>query len=755
MVSRISVWSRFILAVCLSFLVISSSLVVPPPSAWAASAITIDSPASGGSLTWPKMVLTGTYTGLYDIKLSINGESQVSVTMDDPDADDAGTWRFELDTRDYSGVVRLRASGSDVQTRYGVWSQTLELQADPSRGAAPQVIIESPIEGNPLSGTVPVTVAVYGDVPVISVQVRVNGGPWQHAIRHGKQYIYSWNTKGLGDVTSSIEAKVTDVRGRTGFSGTTYATVGRGTHEQVTVKPQDRAMWIWEPEAYRLLLNPGSRTVLNAFAKDTATFGSDPVTTLYLAVGPMADMDILADDPGKLRNFIAWAHSQGYQVYACISGGTTPPYMGAYTIYHDKAVREMERVLNYNIASASNERFDGVNADIEPYISPDFKDDYPSLQLQYLDMLQKMIDRRNASGLNLPFGPAIPKWFDSSAQAQNIVWKGSAKWLSEHVQDITDYISIMDYRDTADGSAGIIAGAQGEIDYADSIGKPQSVIIAVETLDIANSGDPETITFREEGRTVMEAELDKVYAVYGSRASFGGIAMHHYDSLRALPSYWGPGSVSWQPPADTKAPSLVHGLLKAVAVDYQRTELSYGMASDNTDIDRYVIYRGMTPWFTPGPDQMAGESRSLTFRDSGLLPDTVYYYKVAARDMKGNIGPASMPALVKTKTTALKPMVLTGMSITMKGSLAAVTMQAVDKNTGQPLANALIEGRFQFAGGKYTGGRTDAKGMITLTSETIPSGRQVGFEPRRVTSPGYYWAQAYDEPHTVSLYPPR
>ncbi|UQZ86334.1 hypothetical protein SK3146_05627 [Paenibacillus konkukensis] len=755
MLSRVNAWRRFVFAVCMSLLVTASSFTVPLPAVWAASSVTIDAPATGGTLAWPKMVLTGTYTGAYDIKLSINGESQVSVATDDPDADDAGTWRYELDTREYSGVVRLRASGSDAQTRYGVWSDTLELRADPSRGEAPQVAIVNPAEGRSVSGTVPVTVAVYGGAPVRSVQVRVNGGPWKPALRHGEQYVLEWNTKGLGDATSSLEAKATDIRGRTGFSGTTYATVGRGAREPVTPKPQDRAMWIWEPEAYRLLLNPGSRAVLDAFAKDTSTFGSDPVTTLYLAVGPMADMDILADDPGKLRNFIAWAHGRGYQVYACISGGTTPPYMGAYTIYHDKAVREMEKVLNYNIASSRSERFDGVNADIEPYISPDFKDDYPSLQLQYLEMLQKMIDRRNASGLNLPFGPAIPKWFDSSAQAEGIVWNGSAKWLSQHVQDMTDYISIMDYRDTADGSAGIIAGAQGEIDYADGIGKPHSVVIGVETLDIANSGDPEAITFREEGRAAMEAELDKVYAAYGSRVSFGGIAVHHYDSLRTLPSYWGPGSTVWQPPADTKAPSAVRGILKAEAADYQQAELAYGMAGDNTDIDRYVIYRGTTPWFTPGPDNVAGESRSLSFRDAGLLPDTVYYYKVAARDVRGNVGPASLPASVKTKKTALKPMALQGMSIAMKGSAAAVTMQAVDKNTGQPLANALVEGRFQYAGGKYTGGRTDVNGMITLASETIPAGGQVGFEPRRVTSPGYYWAQAYDEPHTVSLYPLR
>ncbi|WJH35532.1 hypothetical protein N6H14_05825 [Paenibacillus sp. CC-CFT747] len=146
--------------------------------------------------------------------------------------------------------------------------------------------------------------------------------------------------------------------------------------------------------------------------------------------------------------------------------------------------------------------------------------------------MRKMIGRRDAAGINLPFGPAIPKWFDTSPLAESITWNGSTKWLSEHVQDLSDYISIMDYRDTADGSAGITAGGEGEISYAETIGKPNSVVLGVETLDIANSGDPETITFREEGRTHMEAELDKVYTAFAGRKL---IRRHRHASLRFGP----------------------------------------------------------------------------------------------------------------------------------------------------------------------------------------------------------------------------
>ncbi|NOU64015.1 hypothetical protein GC096_08260 [Paenibacillus sp. LMG 31461] len=79
-----------------------------------------------------------------------------------------------------------------------------------------------------------------------------------------------------------------------------------------------------------MLLNPNSWTVLDTLAQDTATFGSDPITTFYLAVGSFAGMDILEDDPGKLRDFIIWAHQHGYAVQACIAGGTSPGYLGAY-----------------------------------------------------------------------------------------------------------------------------------------------------------------------------------------------------------------------------------------------------------------------------------------------------------------------------------------------------------------------------------------------------------------------------------------
>ncbi len=697
--------------------------------------------------------MSGSYSGVYDVRLYINGQSQAAVSMEDPDGDDAGAWSYTLDASQYNGDIELTARGLDISTRYGVWSGKVLLQVNNAGAAAPEVAIVSPQEGISLSGKVRVKVHVSSATPLSTVQVRVNRGPWMDAKLKGSDYEYKWKTQGLGDKTFSLEARASNAPGRFGYSPTVYAQVGAGTHESFSMPHQDRAMWIWEPESYRLLLNPGSREVLEDFITDTETFDSDEVTTLYLAVGSYAGYRALEEQEDELKSFMRWAHERGLYVQALIAGGTSPAYMGAYERYHPQAVREMEQIVNYNLAAEPDERFDGVNVDIEPYISPDFKDPSKFLQGEYLDGLAEMIARRDAAGINLPFGPAVPKWYDSSEQGADIAWNGQTKWLSQHVQDISDYISIMDYRDTADGSAGIIAGAAGEIAYADQIGKPDSVVIGVETLDIANSGDPETISFWEEGRAHMETELDKVYAAFAGEGSFGGIAVHHYDSYRLLPSYWGEGGEAWSPEADSEAPTAVSSGPTASAADFQTVNLSYGMAWDNAEIDRYIIYRSTEPGFAPTADTIAGLARSLSYQDKGLLPDTTYYYKIAARDLSGNIGPVSMEAAVTTEHTDLLPLIVKEMNLSYNGSSASASMTVADYATGEPLAGATVEGRFTYSGGRYVNGATGSEGLVAFNSESIASGRQAGFEPRRISLPGYYYASAHDEPHTTALVP--
>lgn len=708
-----------------------------------ASSITVDS-HQDGDVVQPGIVrLHGTYTSAYNLRIAINGSTLVRVHQQDTGTE-SGTWHYDLDASQYDGTIEIVVIGSDSVSRYGTWSPFVTLHVDNPDANIPVVTIVSPKDGAEVPHRSVVRISAEGKLPIRTVEVRINGGAWQKAQKRGPHYDFLWDTRKLGPRTNSIEARAVDAKGNVGYSLTTYAKTKGGYNEQVTLVSQDRAVWIWEPESYSLVLNPGARTVLQSLAKDT-TFGQDPITTLYLATGRFGGSDMLEDERASLRDFIRWAHREGYRVEALIAGGTLPPYFGAYERYHDTAIREFEKVLNYNLSSEPIERFDGVNVDIEPYIAVDFKTDKPSLQIQYLEVLEKIMQRRDAAGLNLAVGPAIPRWYDTSENATDIPWKGVTKPLHQHVQDIVDYIAIMDYRDQAEGSVGIIPQAQNELDYANAIQKPNSVVIGVEMKDIADSGDPEMITFYEEGRTVMEAELDKVYAAFRDHPAFAGVALHHYEELGKLPSQWGPDAVWWQPPSDASPPSAVSFGPVASAFDFQTIDISYDKAYDNIEVDEYRIYRGTTPDFPADEAHLAGTSRGLSFTDTGLLPETTYYYKVTAVDVSGNEGPVSGTASAVTGSTSLKPMIVSEMNIVYDQSRGIVTLTVADLESGQILP-VTVHGRFTYMGGRYVDIPADEQGIITASSELIESASgRVGFQPKRITFPGYYWASAHDQ----------
>lgn len=780
--------------------VLISTICIPSPHAKAAALITIDSHQEGQTLQPGVAELFGTYSGVYELQLIVNGEFVTDVQMDDPNGDNSGSWSYKLDTSHLDGSVEMVLKANDAVTRYGIWSPWIHLNVDNPAAHIPKVEITSPIESTLQRNKVDINISATGKNPISLVELRIDGGEWLQVSPAKNGYQYTFDSRQSPQQVHSLEARATDTYGNTGYSLTVYARTGgkppvnQGKnpatvtdavymdlihHTQVSVidevynpsasnpetvtsntytpeplPDQDRAIWIWENASYPLVLNPNSRVVLSSMAKDTTTFHQRPITTLYLAVGQYNGTKMLEDHRSEVQQFIEWAHAEGFRVQALIAGGTTPPYFGAYSRYQAHAVREFEQILNYNLASGESARFDGVNLDTEPYILPDFKTAKPSVQIQYLDMLQLLMERKQASGLALSVGAAIPRWYDTSADASNISWNGKTKWLSEHIQDTADYISIMNYRDQAEGSAGIIAQALNELAYANSIGKPKSVVIGVETKDIADGGDPETISFHEEGRTYMEQELNKVYDAFLNDSAFGGIALHHYSSIVDFPSEWGPGGYAWQPPSDHEPPSTVSGATAAM-FDFQRIHVSYNMAMDNTAVNAYRIYRGTEADFEIGPATYAGTSKGLSYKDNGLLPSTTYYYKITAVDISGNEGAASAAASATTAPSTMKPMVIDQMTVTYSAGIASVSMQMVDMETRLPVT-AKISGRFTHMAGKYVNAGTNAEGVFQSQSELISVSRgEIGFLPRRIMADSYYWASAYDQlPYPTVIWEP-
>jgi hypothetical protein len=198
----------------------------------------------------------------------------------------------------------------------------------------------------------------------------------------------------------------------------------------------------------------------------------------------------------------------------------------------------MKKAIEYNRAAAPEERLDGFQWDTEPYILPEYRKDAESktaVLKQYLDSASELRDAVNASRVPLRIGYAIPAFFDGEPQA--VEWKGVSKPVAFHLMDILNtmpsaYVAIMAYRDKALGSNGTIEISRGEIEYAAKTTPKVKVWIGQETLDV--TGDPPSITFWQEGETVMEYALAQIEDAYKGNPVVGGFSIHHWVSYTNL-----------------------------------------------------------------------------------------------------------------------------------------------------------------------------------------------------------------------------
>jgi hypothetical protein len=278
-----------------------------------------------------------------------------------------------------------------------------------------------------------------------------------------------------------------------------------------------RAIWIWEAQSYSMVENPAVADEAIDFMKKSG------IDTLYLYADAFQNRNLIVESPALYRAFIERAHRQGMRVYALLGSA----YLNTETYILPErradALAMFQRVLTYNQAAPRRARFDGVNMDIEPHILDAWNADTRlELLRQFLDMSAMLMQLKKTYGVELAVGPAIPFWLDGL----ELEWRGQRKPVSEHAIDIYDYVALMDYRDKADGSDGIIDHASSEIAYANRTGK--KVVIGLETT----KNDINKVTFHEEGPLVMEREITKVTEALNQEPSFAGYALHHYGEWR-------------------------------------------------------------------------------------------------------------------------------------------------------------------------------------------------------------------------------
>lgn len=81
--------------------------------------------------------------------------------------------------------------------------------------------------------------------------------------------------------------------------------------------------------------------------------------------------------------------------------------------------------------------------------------------------------------------------------------------------------------------------------------------------------------------------------------------------------------------------AITAGVASVLSVGSNTAQLSATAATGATGTITYQWYRSITSGFTPGGGNIISGATSLTLNDSGLIPNTPYYWKLQATDSSG------------------------------------------------------------------------------------------------------------------------
>ena len=281
------------------------------------------------------------------------------------------------------------------------------------------------------------------------------------------------------------------------------------------------AVWLWE---YNKVIGHED-TTLEKLTKSG-------ISKIYLQI----DRDNLE----SLRPFVSKAISKKIEVFA-LDG--KPADIDDFS----DLIQDVEAIEKFNSVD-KNVIFTGFQADVEPYIKPDFNLNPKYYAYRYITLINKL---KMSMGDKLKLSVAIPFWYDT------VIIDGVP--FSNRVIDNVDEVAIMSYRTQY---SEILASAANELEYAKTANKP--VYLGIETTHIddekhfvieANTA-AHYLEHTISGKTVLSVEPEKglpVYKIYYVKAdmitfekrksdvakilkqqpdisSFAGYAIHSYES---------------------------------------------------------------------------------------------------------------------------------------------------------------------------------------------------------------------------------
>jgi hypothetical protein len=277
-----------------------------------------------------------------------------------------------------------------------------------------------------------------------------------------------------------------------------------------------RAVWVWDREAYPLLEDERKAARAAAFLRSAG------VDRVYLYADAFDGRNFVVERPQLYGALIRRLRAQGIGAHALLGSWQLRTHTYVRPQRRGDALAMLDRVLLYNALAPADERFEGISLDIEPQHLDEWPERMHELLGQFLDLGAALMEMKQARAAALPLGPAIPFWLDGVM----LDWRGKTRPVSEHVQDLFDFVVLMDYRDRADGPDGMIEHARTELAHAERIGRTLVIGVEVSPNEIGK------VTFDEETPADFERELGAVEAAFARSPAFGGFVIHHYKTYR-------------------------------------------------------------------------------------------------------------------------------------------------------------------------------------------------------------------------------
>lgn len=256
---------------------------------------------------------------------------------------------------------------------------------------------------------------------------------------------------------------------------------------------QNKATWLWDASLIR-----SETEEIVAFS------GREGITTIFLQI-----QQEVTDE--EYRHFVAAAHQQGISVHA-LNG--QPDW--AYEEGRRKGMELLAWLEAYNRTAAPEEKFEGVQLDVEPYVLRRWGREQAQVVEEWSANMEVWVQEAKRQGLT--FSAAVPFWLDSIPGPHSADADSFSRWMIEN----TDAIAVMAYRDSGEQMYEL---SKEELEQADELGK--SVWIGME---LGDTKEGEHLTFFAKSEQEMEDEALRAAKLGSDHNSFAGLAVHHYQA---------------------------------------------------------------------------------------------------------------------------------------------------------------------------------------------------------------------------------